>query len=61
MPRNTWPRNEIENASDRRSTDGPTYQVAKLRRLEKQMARAERQLLNAWERTEQLWSVMREG
>ena len=38
-----------------------TYQVAKLRRLEKQMARAERQLLNAWERTEQLWSVMREG
>jgi len=37
------------------------YQVAELRKLEKRRERAERQLLNAWQRTEQFWSAIDEG
>lgn len=36
-------------------------QVAELRKLEKRQERAERQLLNAWQRVEQLRSLMSAG
>ena len=37
------------------------HQVAELRKLQKRRQRAERQLLKAWRRTEQFWSVIGEG
>jgi len=37
------------------------YQVAELRKLEKRRQRVERQLLKAWRRTEEFWSVIGEG
>jgi hypothetical protein len=37
------------------------YQVAELRKLEKRMERAERNLLIAWQRAEQFWSLRGEG
>ena len=36
-------------------------QVAELRKLEKRQERAERQLLNAWQRVEQLRSLLSAG
>jgi hypothetical protein len=36
-------------------------QAAELRKLEKRQERAERQLLNAWQRVEQLRSLLSEG
>jgi hypothetical protein len=36
-------------------------QVSELRKLEKRQARAERQLLSAWQRVEQLRSLMTAG
>ena len=39
----------------------PGYRVAELRKLEKRRQRAERQLLKAWRRAEELWSVTGEG
>jgi hypothetical protein len=37
------------------------YQAAELRKLEKRQERAERQLLRAWQRVEQLRSLMSAG
>lgn len=37
------------------------YQVAELRKLEKRMERAERNLLIAWQRADQFWALRREG
>ena len=46
----------------RQAEDGrAAYQVAALRKLNKRRERAERQLLNEWQRTERFWSVIGEG
>ena len=37
------------------------FQVTELRKLEKRRERAERQLLIAWQRAEQFWSLIGEG
>jgi hypothetical protein len=53
---------ELHQDSLRRAEDGrAAYQVSELRKLEKRQERAERQLLSAWRRVEQLRSVISEG
>jgi hypothetical protein len=47
----------LRQADEERSAS----QVAELRKLEKRQERAERQLLHAWERVEQLRSLMSAG
>ena len=50
-------RERLRQAEDERAA----AQVVKLRKLEKRQQRAERQLLSAWQRVEQLRSLMRDG
>jgi hypothetical protein len=53
---------EMHQDSLRRAEEGrAAYQVSELRKLEKRQERAERQLLSAWRRVEQLRSVISEG
>ena len=53
---------ELHQDSLRRAEDSrAAYQVSELRKLEKRQERAERQLLSAWRRVEQLRSVISEG
>ena len=47
----------LKRAEEERSAS----QVAELRKLEKRQERAERQLLSAWQRVEQLRSLMSAG
>jgi hypothetical protein len=47
----------LRRAADKRAAS----QVSELRRLEKRQERAERQLLSAWRRVEQLRSLITEG
>ena len=47
----------LRQAEDERAAS----QVVKLRKLEKRQQRAERQLLSAWQRVEQLRSLMSAG
>jgi hypothetical protein len=53
---------ELHQDSLRRAEDNrAAAQVSELRRLEKRQERAERQLLSAWRRVEQLRSLISEG
>jgi hypothetical protein len=53
---------ELHQDSLRRAEDSrAAHQVSELRKLEKRQERAERQLLSAWRRVEQLRSVISEG
>ncbi|HEY1820568.1 MAG TPA: hypothetical protein VGG83_11635 [Trebonia sp.] len=47
----------LQRAADERSA----HQAAELSKLERRSERAERQLLNAWQRVEQLRSMMSAG
>jgi len=50
-------RERLQQAEQERAAS----QVAELRKLEKRQERAERQLLNAWQRVEQLRSLLSAG